>query len=89
MQIYSRHSRRRVRYVLRCLQGTMTREDWAALFLAVSILLALVMWPAAAGAEEPTGGTIPGGTIPPVTGIHWPDAFVYLPYVERAPRATS
>lgn len=65
MQIYSRHSRRRVRYALRCLQGTMTREDWAALFLAVSILLALVMWPGQAGAQEDPIG----GTVPPITGI--------------------
>ena len=42
MQIYSRHSRRRVRYALRCLQGTMTREDWAALFLAA----VWATWPA-------------------------------------------
>lgn len=84
MQIYSRHSRRRVRYALRCLQGTMTRDDWAALFLAVSILLALVMWPVEAGAEGPVGATIPpGGTIPPVTGMHWPAAYVYLPHIER------
>lgn len=45
MQIYSRHGRRRVRYALRCLRGTMAREDWASLWLAVSVLLALVMWP--------------------------------------------
>lgn len=81
MQIYSRHSRRRVRYALRCLRGLMTSEEWAALVLALSVLLALVMMPGTAGAEPP-----PGGTIPPISGIRWPDQFVYLPYVARPPR---
>lgn len=55
MRIYSRHARRRVRYALRCMRRwghDLTREEWAAAFLAVSILLALVMWPAAAGAQD-------------------------------------
>lgn len=78
MRIYSRHARRRVRYALRCMRRwghDLTREEWAAAFLAVSILLALVMWPAAAGAHD-----VPE---PPISEEHSPVYYRYLPLIER------
>lgn len=95
MRLYSRHTRRRVRYALRCMRRSgrdLTKEEWAAVFLAVSILLALVMWPAPAGAQDapcvicPTCGCLPVGPEPaPISEEHWPSTWLYLPLVAHAP----
>lgn len=98
MRIYSRHARRRVRYALRCMRRwghDLTREDWAAVFLAVSILLALVLWPAPAGAqddpctvcqEEHGVGAcpcLPVAPEPPISEEHSPVHYRYLPLIIR------
>lgn len=92
MRIYSRQTRRQVRYALRCVRRwgrDLTREEWAAVFLAVSILLALVMWPTPAGAQDdpcvvcPACACLPvvPEPAPPISEAHWPSHWVYLPLV--------
>ncbi len=86
MRLYSRHTRRRVRYALRCMRRwgrEFTREEWAAVVLVVSILLALVLWPAPAGAHDDPCDTCPQCPCLPISEEHWPAHWVYLPLVVR------
>ena len=78
MRIYSRRNRNSIRYYLRCLCAGGTEMDFWTLVMGLTMLLFIILWPAAVGAQTaPTqchcwpGG--PGcvcdiGTIPPVHG---------------------
>ena len=52
MRIYNRNSRQNVRHYLRLLRTDLTPIDYWTLILALSLLCFVILWPAAASAQD-------------------------------------
>ena len=52
MRIYNRNNRKSVRYFLRILRSDMTPMDYWTLAIALTLLLFVMLWPAAAMAQQ-------------------------------------
>ena len=52
MRIYNRNNRQHVRYYLRLLRTDLTPIDYWTLAMALTLLLFVILWPAAASAQD-------------------------------------
>ena len=52
MRIYNRNSRQNVRYYLRLLRTDLTPIDYWTLAMALTLLMFVILWPAAASAQD-------------------------------------
>lgn len=83
MRIYSRRNRNSICYYLRCLRTSSSTEmDFWTLVMGLTMLLFVILWPAAVGAQTPEP-PISGIACDPVAGDISGCDKMYLPEVAR------